>query len=345
MKRIGIRVDANEIIATGHVSRCLAIAEALRRTGQCPVFICADECPGFLIEQKGYEFFSLQSDWKNMEEEIASLQKLVEQQNIGILFVDSYYVTKSYLKKMHALTKVVYMDDLGKDVYDVDAIVCYANYYKDFRLEERYSSKVRIFQGIKYAPLRTTFSNLPLKEISPAVKKIIVLSGGTDPYDFLERFSEKILKSSLYETLEIIYVICGRYYKKYNELARKFGENSKYRFFKAVEDLEQYMLLADVAITAAGVTAYELCAAGVPAITYVMADNQRKNAESFHKDGLMEYAGDLRTDPVLNKIVELLNGKYQDYSYRKEVSNAMKKRVDGKGSEHVAKVLLDILQD
>ena len=30
MKRIGIRVDANEIIATGHVSRCLAIAEALR---------------------------------------------------------------------------------------------------------------------------------------------------------------------------------------------------------------------------------------------------------------------------------------------------------------------------
>jgi len=105
------------------------------------------------------------------------------------------------------------------------------------------------------------------------------------------------------------------------------------------------MLLADVAITAAGVTAYELCAAGVPAITYVMADNQRKNAESFHKDGLMEYAGDLRTDPVLNKIVELLNGKYQDYSYRKEVSNAMKKRVDGKGSEHVAKVLLDILQD
>lgn len=84
---------------------------------------------------------------------------------------------------------------------------------------------------------------------------------------------------------------------------------------------------------------------GVPIITYIMADNQRKNAELFHKDGLMEYAGDLRTDPVLDKIVELLKGKYQDCSYRKEVSKVMKKKVDGKGAEHIAKALVEVLAD
>lgn len=336
MTRIGIRADANETVATGHVMRCIAVAEELKRMGENPVFISADDLPRSLIEQRGYEFVSLQSDWKDMEKEIDQLQVVIGQYHIGRLLVDSYYVTKLYFEKLHTLTKIMYIDDFGKEIYDVDSVVCYANYYKELLLEERYPSKVKLLLGTDYTPLRNTFSNLPSKKISVRVKNLIVLSGGTDPFDFLCSFSGRIAESSLYKTLETVNVICGKYYMKYGELIREFSGNSKLHFYKAVEHIEDYMFSADIAITAAGVTSYELCAAGVPSITYIMAENQKKNAESFHEDGVMEYAGDLRCDFVLDRVMELLSGKFQDLLERKKASEIMRKKVDGKGAKRVA---------
>ena len=342
--RIGIRADANESVATGHVMRCLAIAEELKSLGQNPLFISADDFPRPLIEQRGFDFVSLQSDWKHMEKGIEQLQAVVDKYHIGLMLVDSYYVTKAYFEKIHSFTKAMYIDDLGKEVYDVDFAVCYANYYKELELEERYPSNVRLLLGTRYAPLRREFSDLPPKRISPEIKEVLVLSGGTDPYDFLLHFSQKLLESSLFETLETIRIICGRYYDKYDELTEKFAGTKKLHFHKAVKDIEKYMLSADVAVTAAGVTTYELCAAGVPAITYTIADNQQGNARVFQKEGIMEYAGDLRREPVIERITGLLDGKYRDFSYRSRVSEAMRQKIDGKGTERIARSICRILR-
>ena len=342
--RIGIRVDANEIIATGHVMRCLAVAEELKKLGVPPVFISADTFPEFLIRKKGYDFISLQSDWSCLEAELEKLKDVFAQQEVGMLFVDSYYVTKLYFEKLHAWTKVVYIDDLNKDIYDVEAVVCYANYHKKMLFKEGYSAKVRLLLGTDYTPLRTVFSGIPPKRIRAEIRNLIVLSGGTDPYDFLWNFSERVSESNLFETLETINVICGRYYSKYRELKDRFAGNSKIHFYQAVEDIEKYMFSADVAITAAGVTSYELCAAGVPSIVYIVADNQKKNAESFQEDGLMECAGDLRFDPVLDHLLELLNNKFQDWEYRKKMSRMMQSKVDGKGAARIAKELSRMLE-
>ena len=170
MMKIGIRVDANEIVATGHVMRCLAIAEELRKIGQELLFISADDFPRPLIEQKGFEFVSLQTDWKHMEKEIEQLQAVIDRYHIGLLLADSYYVTRAYFERIHSFMKVMYIDDLGKEVYDVDCTICYADYYRELELEERYPSNVKLLLGTRYAPLRREFSNLPQKIISPEIK-------------------------------------------------------------------------------------------------------------------------------------------------------------------------------
>lgn len=56
------------------------------------------------------------------------------------------------------------------------------------------------------------------------------------------------------------------------------------------------MQKCDIAISAAGSTLYELCATGIPAITYTLADNQLIAAEQFDKQGIMLSAGDCRDD-------------------------------------------------
>ena len=336
MTRIGIRVDANETIATGHVMRCFSIADALKKMGEIPVFITADNFPKAWIEQNGYEVVSLQADWRYMEGELEELKQVIKEYSIEVLLVDSYFVTKIWFEKLQGLVKIMYMDDLGEQVYDANAVVCYAGYYRELALEEKYQSGVKFLLGMDYTPLRAVFSKLPPKRISGQIKELMVLSGGTDRYGFLWEFSERILESPFFETLEAIHIICGKYYEDYEKLLREFSANGKFHFHKAVKNIEKYMLSADVAISAAGVTSYELCAAGAPTITYTMADNQRMNARFFHENGLMEYAGDLRSDPVLDRVLKLLQGKYQETGYRREVSEAMKSAVDGKGAWRIA---------
>ncbi len=342
--KIGIRVDANELIATGHVMRCLAIADGLKKIGEKAVFISADCFSQSLIEQRGYEFFPLESDWRHMEDEIERLLKIIDWYKIGVLLVDSYCVTKFYFMRLQGRIKIAYIDDFGTDIYDVNTIICYANYYEKLALRTKYSKKVDLLQGTDYVPLRHEFSYFPQKVISPEIKNLLVLSGGTDQYNFLWDFSKMIVNSLLYKSLENIYIICGKYYDNYAALTRKFAKVPKLNFCKAVDNIEYYMFSADVAISAAGVTSYELCAVGVPTIIYTMADNQVENAESFHKDGIMEYVGDVRTEPVIDKIIGLLQNKYQDYTYRKIVSEAMKRKVDGKGEQRIARHIYEMAQ-
>ncbi|MCI9633013.1 MAG: UDP-2,4-diacetamido-2,4,6-trideoxy-beta-L-altropyranose hydrolase [Ruminococcus sp.] len=336
MSSIGIRVDSNTAIAMGHLMRCMAVAEALREKEVKPIFISADKFSEGFILKRGYEFISLESDWSCLELEIEKMQQVIKEYSIKVLLVDSYYITERYLSKLHEYTKIVYIDDFGKDIYDIDAVICYANYYKEFKLKERYPLGTNVLQGMRFVPLRKVFSTLPQKEISLKVKELVVLSGGTDYHNFLWNFTRNILESTLFERLERVNLICGNYSEQYDKLTKEFAGVRKIHFYKAVDDIEKYMLRADVAISAAGVTSYELCAAGVPSIIYIVADNQRKNAETFHKNGLMEYAGDLRYDPVLNRVIKLLEGKYQDYAYRKETSEMMRREMDGRGAWRIA---------
>lgn len=336
-KRVGIRVDGNEVIATGHVMRCLAIADALKEKGIDLFFISADTSSELVIRQNGFEFLSLDSDWRHMDGEIEKLQNIIVKYRIEVLLIDSYYVSKSYMKKIHDSTKTIYIDDFGNDIFDVDAVVCYANYYEGLALKDKYPLNVKLFQGVEYTPLRNVFSNMPQKKISNEIKELLVLSGGTDHYNFLRNLSKKILENSLFGMIERVNIICGKYYVNYDRLLKEFEGVRQFHFHNAVNNIENYMLSTDVAISAAGVTAYELCSVGVPTITYIMADNQYENAKSFYVESLMEYAGDIRCDSVLDNIMELLQGKYQDLEYRKKVSENMRKKIDGKGAQRIAK--------
>ena len=91
---IYIRADMNEIIATGHVMRCLSIADAAKEQGKETIFIVADEKPIEMLKKRGYEAIVLHTLWNTMEEEIDVLIPLIQLHNIQKLLIDSYQVTK-----------------------------------------------------------------------------------------------------------------------------------------------------------------------------------------------------------------------------------------------------------
>lgn len=56
---IGIRVDANSIISTGHVMRCIAIEQGLEVLGEKCVFLVSDITTSDFLKTKGYESICL----------------------------------------------------------------------------------------------------------------------------------------------------------------------------------------------------------------------------------------------------------------------------------------------
>ncbi len=331
--KVYIRADMNEVIATGHVMRCLSIADAAREQGKETIFITADEKPVEILKKRGYEPIVLHTDWNNMEEELEVLIPWIQKNGISKLLVDSYQVTENYLRTLEEHTQVFYLDDLDAFEYPVSNVICYANYYSQLSYEN-YRRSTRFYLGTSYMPIRKVFQNCRPKQIRERIENIMILSGGSDNYHMIENIAD-LFKGSEKVQADII---CGAFYPDFSSLKERFSDYENLHFYQNVSNLEEFMEKADLAISAGGTTLYELSAKGTPAISYSFADNQLKNVQQFDKDGLISYAGDVRTDDVYGNIYRLYE-KYENPQLRKRCSEEMQKVIDGRGAARIAALL------
>lgn len=340
MKKLIIRADMNVYVATGHMMRCLSVAYAAKKKNIEVFFVSADDDGRKMVEEKGFTYLSLGTDWNKMDMEIPQIRKVISQIEPDYLLVDSYYVTPHYMKNLRKMCKVAYIDDLAKEVYLCDTLICYANYYDKLENLQKYGKDTNLLLGCRYIPLREQFCVQKERTIEDSVGEILVLSGGTDPFHFLKMFLRCIEnKENLWEEIHLT-VVCGIYNTDYDELKEKYKENRNIEILTTVTQMERYMKDADVAISAGGTSLYELCACGTPTVCYSFADNQLDNVRSFQKDNIMIYAGDLRVDNVVECVVDKVEQLVSDYMQRKVMSDRMRRLVDGMGATRVIEELM-----
>lgn len=72
-----------------------------------------------------------------------------------------------------------------------------------------------------------------------------------------------------------------------------------------VLNMAEIMTMCDIAVSACGSTMYELCACGLPIITYSVADNQLQGVKKFEESGIAVNCGNFRNniDEVILKII------------------------------------------
>ncbi len=329
-----IRADANEKIGTGHVMRCLSIAEECRRRGEEVIFIIADDCPRSMVEQHGFSAICLDSVWNDMETEISSLIKVIKDETISVLLIDSYFVTEFYLKEIGRHTKVVYIDDLNQFIYPVDMLVNSNVYAKALGYEERYRKAgldTKFILGCEYVPLRTEFS-YSNRKIKESVSEILITSGGTDPYDVIGGILESFAEELWFDTM-VYHVILGCYNKNKRKLEERWKDFPNVILLYGVKDMAGQMDQCDIAITAGGTTTYELCASGIPSIIYTLADNQLGVAREMSRLGVIPWAGDIRSNRQgCLQMIKIYVEKFREsLKIRQNVSTKMQRLVDGSG--------------
>lgn len=331
-----IRADANTTIATGHVMRCLSIADAIKALGGECIFVTADSFPDSFIESRGFSHICLNSDYRDMDSELDAMRGIVAEYKPNAVLVDSYFVSEKYLKGLREFVKVAYIDDVNAFAYPVDVLINYSVYGEkvDYKLSE---SCVKLL-GTSYAPVRRQFGGTDVVPYYRRDKRILITAGGVDFEGMIKAVLQKLLEDSRFSDYDFV-VMVGKTYADRSILDIR---NQRAVVYQNVSDVASLMKQSMFAVSAGGSTLYELCALRTPTVTFAVADNQLGNVREFDARGLFRYAGDVRVDKdkTVNTIADLL----WEMADREDESleEAMKACVDGCGAERIAKYLMNI---
>ena len=339
-----IRTEANRVTATGHMMRCLAIADAAAEKGIRTVFIVAEEDSERFPQERGYETICLGRRWDDFDGEIPVIEKLIADRHVEVMLIDSYFVSEDYMKAVTQMTRTAYIDDLHTAVWSCSVLINYAVYYDLFDYQKEYPD-AELLLGCGYAPLRKEFHDLPAKQIRRDVKKVLAVTGGTDEYHFMKQFLEALLpRRELFAGVEFT-LVCGAFNREIGEIrnlsleyAAEHGADSnavKIKVYPALPTLKEALLQTDLLITAGGTTLYEMAACGTPGICFSMADNQLDNVRGFAARELVLYAGDVREEFSFDRLLGMMQELMQDYEARTAVSEKLRTLIDGKGAGRI----------
>ena len=372
---IGIRADANETIATGHVMRCITIAKKLISAECRVVFYTADEYAAVMLEQAGMEYVCLHTSWNDMEQEIPVLREKLIQAGCSKLLVDSYQVTERYFEELHDICKLIYIDDCFDAIYPVDMIINYNAYHVRFPYEDAYAGKAKLLLGTSYVPLREEFGNDGTNASNTIINGItrdddigkgttgsntnenstsendvngnwenahvLLSSGGGDQYNAMAGILRAAVQD---ETLQhvIFHTVVGGFNRNEKELRCLAAEHPNIRLHERVGNMAQLMGECTAAISAAGTMLFELSAMQTPTVFFVSADNQQYDHEFFAQEERMLYGGDIREDrdECVKEICRQLRLLLEDSDMRTRMKKRLYEVTDGNGAQRIAAGLL-----
>lgn len=302
MPGLVIRADASVQMGTGHLMRMLALAQAYANRGGAVTFVVV-EAPAPLLrrlESEGFRVRQIRVPPGSRDDAAATAAVASEVQALWIA-VDGYQFGGEYQAALKELRfRVLFVDDYGHASHYYADLVLNQNIHAD---EGWYSARephTRLLLGLEYVLLRKEF--WPWRRWTrpqPArLRRVLVTLGGSDPANVTARVLELLDRVLGTEGLEVTVVIgAGNpHLEALDRFAARPG--TRIRFRRNVLSMSELMAWADLAITSAGSTLWEILFMQLPAIALVIAANQ---------EPVMRFAS--RFPQV--RFVDVLNGKLE----------------------------------
>lgn len=333
------RADASAAMGTGHVMRCIALAQAWKDAGGNAVFAMAQSTESIRRRVANESCDILVVPFAmGSEEDLRHTIALAQKHNCEWVVVDGYQFDADYQSGLKAVAlKVVFLDDYGHSQHYSADVVLNQNLSASPALYPNRESQTRLILGPRYALLRREFNAWGNWErtIFPNCRRVLVTMGGSDERNVTATIIKGLCLSAI-EDLEATVLVGGSnpYVKELQYIAAQ--SSIKIRLLRDISNVGELMASADVAISAAGTTCWELCLLGLPSVLIDVADNQTAVAKELHSRGCAIHIGrDIAPEAVAENIKRLFN----DYELRQSLSRCSRELVDGKGASRVVSVL------
>ena len=346
-KKVIFRCDGATLpeIGTGHIRRCIAIANALVKCKKCKVedigFVSRrtkNYNIGFrLIKTSGFQIEKIPDHkliWNTKKEAIAlkNLDPLV-------LIIDRLSTKFNWIKELPS--RLVCFDDIGSGAAKADAVIN--------GILHKLNSNNNRYIGYKYLFLENTNKKLINKKLSSKISYIVASFGGYDHRNLTSFFLDTIKDNVFFLNNRVkIDILVGKgnkqkmnkWKKKIQELRKKNFLNIKLLVF--VPDFFKKLAKADIAILSGGITVFNALYTGTPVIGIAQYKHQLdtlKNLESYN-------AVKLGCENMSLKKVDFINS-FNDLANSKDKRSILKRNgqilIDGKGSSRVINIISNLL--
>jgi len=304
---IAFRADASLDIGTGHIMRCLTLANELARNGATCHFLCREH-PGNLlglIRDNGHQVHSLplipqgdtdtpaakrldHADWLGSSQEddatvCANILKLLKPSR---LVVDHYALDSRWEKALAPhYRKLMVIDDLADREHDCDLLLDQTFGRDPSDYEPWTPAQCQRLCGAQYALLRPEFVQWRdyslARRTSGKLQHMLINLGGVDRDNVTSQVLAALKNCPLPKACQITVVMgaTAPWAEQVSEFCRDMPWPTEVKV--GVSNMAELMANSDLAIGAAGATSWERCCLGVPSVLIVQAENQEKIAQAL----------------------------------------------------------------
>jgi UDP-2,4-diacetamido-2,4,6-trideoxy-beta-L-altropyranose hydrolase len=339
-----IRADASSAIGLGHVMRCLALAQAWRDVGGTAVFAMrrgsATMIERLAVEQM--EVTPISADAGTMDDALETAEEAARISASWIV-VDGYLFGAEYQERLkESGARLCCIDDLGgHDHYWAD-VVLNQNLHATEALYQNREPYTRLLLGSRYALLRREFVEWRVwdREIPPIARRLLVTLGGGD----LENVTLKAL-----EALDLLglcnletMVVVGNANPHSPALAVAASKcRHPITMHSDVTNMAEAMAWADLALSGAGSTCWELAFMGLPSVMIPVAANQVPVSEGLEREGIGVNLG-WHSGVSPERIAAAIQSLASSAELRSAMAKCARDAVDGRGAERLVRLLLAV---
>lgn len=311
---VAFRADASLQIGTGHVMRCLTLADALRGRGASCTFVCRPH-PGHLlalIAQRGHQALALPelqegaepnrngtahgqwlgTDWAtDAEDTQQTVSAHTGCQPVDWLVVDHYALDARWEEVLRPQAKhIMVIDDLADRPHACDLLLDQNLGRSNQDYDGLLKSKTTTLVGPHYALLRPEFlalraQSLTRRQNNPQLSRLLITMGGVDKDNATGQVLAALLSCNLPADLRVT-VVMGPHAPWLAQVQARAAQIPwPTEVLVGVDNMAQLMAESDLAIGAAGGTAWERCSLGLPSLIWVLAQNQLPGAVALQEAG------------------------------------------------------------
>ena len=218
--KVVFRADGNHLIGLGHIVRCMALADLLKKDFDI-IFLCKE----LAVEQKNEilkSFRLIELNSKDLQDEIGELTNILFKDDILVL--DGYSFDLDYqIKVKKTINKLVIIDDLADRKLIGDLVI---NHGGEFIINKYNLEKgAKLLLGFKYLMLRKEFLQERFtKKIDKKNENVFICMGGADPFNI----TPKVLKACIDSVfVKKVIVVVGSLFRNFDEIKELLNTNQK----------------------------------------------------------------------------------------------------------------------
>lgn len=325
--KILLRADASASQGTGHVMRLLTLGEALVEAGHETHLATNDSEVPWLEQNIASSGLALHRVRTNSLDESLLVELMPDW-----LVVDSYAIDAAAIGSMRKRTKVLAVVDSDSRGIDADLFLDH-----NIGAEDRvWPDEMRdsLLAGSKYALVRKAIRSVRRENAWLGVPepRVLAVMGGSDPIGMIVVVARALVAcaSPMSATL-----VCAPQWR--TAVDAIVTNNRNIQVVEPTNDLPGLLKSANIAISAAGTSSWELCTLGLPSILIQVVDNQAESLHTMIDRGLVVGIDPTQWAPeaLAPEITARLEMLLVDEQLRRNLSEACAEFFDGAGPQRV----------